>query len=244
MPARIPVVFGVNGYAAIERIAPAPYVEAMLAQAALDRRDLDRAESHAKRLPQSPVRDELLGRIAAARGDEAAAEQYFVAAADVFAIRTEVNRLSSSDPAAAFRIESRLRDRLQQTATHPDALADAYWRLGRLDTQLGYANARQRRTWFETGMRDYAQAVALAPLAEKYLIAAGSQSLNLNDAKQAQTYFQRAAEANPASADAYAGLGMSAYRLGNLAEARGYAAQARSYDPHSHFLRHLEALLK
>jgi Tfp pilus assembly protein PilF len=244
LPANLPRDLGIRTYSGIERVAPAPYVEAMLAQASLERGDLQRAQSYAERLPQSPARADLLGRIAQAGGDQAAAQRYFLAANDVFAIRGEVNRLAKRDPVSAYNLELRLTRRLQSAATHPDALADAYWELGRLATQRGYLDAGQRRAWFKTGMHDYVEAVALAPFSERYLIYAGSQALNLDDPRQARVYFKRAADQNPASADAYAGLGVAAFRTGDAAKARTYALLSRSYDPHSHFLHTLEALLK
>ncbi len=223
----------------------------MLATAALDRNDLQLAQNYARRLPESPARAELLGRIARASGNEAEAYRYFVDANDVFAIRGEVNRLALHDLPGAYELELRLKDRLARTATHPDALADSYWELGRLATQRGYADAGNRRAWFEEGMNDYRQAVKLAPFAEKYLIAAGSQELNLADAtadrghfKRAFDYFKRVLDQNPASADAYAGLGVAEFRLGNIAAARQYERSSRAYDPHSHFLHTLETLLK
>jgi tetratricopeptide (TPR) repeat protein len=244
LPANIPAELGIASYAAIERAAPAPYVEAMLAQGSLARGELARAQSYAKRLPESPARADLLGRIAQAGGDQPAAQRYFLLANDVFAIRSEVGRLAKRDPVSAYNLELRLTRRLQAAATHPDALADAYWELGRLATQRGYADAAKRRAWFKSGMHDYVEAVALAPLAERYLIYAGSQALNLDDPARAKMYFKRAADQNPASADAYAGLGVAAFRTGDFVKARTYAQLSRSYDPHSHFLHTLEALLK
>lgn len=244
LPANIPVAWGVSAYAALEKIAPAPYVAAMLATAALDRNDLQLAQSYARRLPDSAARAELLGRIARARGNQAEAYRHFVDANDVFAIRGEVNRLAAHDLPGAYELELRLKDRLERAATHPDALADAYWRLGRLTTQRGYMDPAHRRAWFEEGMRDYEAAVKLAPLAERYLIAAGSQALNLDEPARARVFFKRAIDGNPASADAYAGLGVADYRLGDLASARQDERMSRSYDPHSHFLHTLEALLK
>jgi tetratricopeptide (TPR) repeat protein len=244
VPAHLSADWGASAYAAIEKIAPAPYVAAMLATAALDRNDLPLAQSYAQRLPESPARAELLGRVAQARGDRVQAYLYFVAANDVFAIRREVNRLAARDPMGAYALESRLTNRLERTATHPDALADAYWGLGRLATQLGYLEPAHRRAWFEEGMRDYDAAVKLAPLAGRYLIAAGSQELNLDQPARAHVFFKRAIDGNPASADAYAGLGVAAFRLGDLASARQYERLSRSYDPHSHFLHTLQALLR
>ena len=244
LPARIPVTTGAAIYRGIARIAPAPYVYLMLAGAAFDERDLPGAQAYAQRLPDTPARSELLGRIALARGDQPAASQYFVQANDVFALRTAVTRLASRDLPAAYALQARLKDRLVRSATHPDALADAYWELGRLATQRGYMHPRERKMWFDEGMRDYERAVGLAPTAERYLMAAGSQELNLGQPSLAAGYFQRVVSQNPASADAYAGLGVSAFRLGDVAEARRYERLSRSYDPHSHFLHTLESLLR
>jgi tetratricopeptide (TPR) repeat protein len=244
LPAHIPAAWGASAYAAIENIAPAPYVAAMLATAALDRNDLKLAQSYARRLPESPPRAELLGRIARTRGNQAEAYRYFVDANDVFAIRGEVNRLAAHDLPGAYELELRLKDRLERTATHPDALADAYWGLGRLATQRGYTDPAHRRGWFEEGMRDYDAAAKLAPLAERYLIAAGSQELNLDEPARAHVFFKRAIDGNPASADAYAGLGVADFRLGDLASARQDERLSRSYNPQSHFLHTLQALLK
>ena len=244
VPAAISLSTGSAIYRAIARVAPAPYVYKMLADAAFDQGDLSGARAYAQRLPDSPARAELLGRVALARGDQSAASRYFIDANDVFALRTAVAQLAKRDLPAAYALQSRLKDRLASTATHPDALADAYWELGRLATQRGYANPSARDMWFEAALRDYEHAVALAPTAERYLMAAGSQELNLGDPASASRYFTRVVAQNPASADAYAGLGVSAYRLGNLAEARRYEALSRSYDPRSHFLHTLETLLR
>jgi len=216
----------------------------MLASAAFERGDLTGAQSYAHRLPASPARAELLGRIALARGDRIAAANYFIEANDVFGLHDEVARLRSRDLPAAYDLAMRLKERLALNATHPDALADADWQLGRLATQRGYADPASRQAWFAEGLHDYQDAVRLAPTAERYLMAAGSQELNLNDPKNAIQYFQRVVNQNPASADAYAGLGVSQFRLGNVAEARRYERLSRSYDPRSHFLHTLETLLQ
>lgn len=246
LPAKIPETLGIAIYSAIERAAPAPYVEAMLAQAALNQRDLARAQIVAERMPPSPAREELLGKIARARRDEVAAQRHFIAAADAFAIRAETTRLAKTDPMAAYRLELAMRDRLATAATLPDLLADAYWRLGILATQLGYRahSVTTRRQWFATGMQDYVQAVALSPISEKYLIAAGSQALNLHNPMAAIQYFRRATNQNPASADAYAGLGVAALQLGDRQAALNDAKRSAAYNPRSHFLHTLEKLLR
>ncbi len=244
LPARLPHALGVTIYTAIERIAPAPYVESMLARAAYDRGDLQAAQAHARRLPPSGQRDELLAQIAQARGDETLAERYFIGAADVFSIATLVDRLASNDPAKAYALELRMKQRLEQTATHPDALAEVDWRLGQLATLRAGRAPAQRNVWLRQGMRDYERALALAPLSGKYLMAAGVQSLELRDDAAAQRYFRRAIDVNPANGDAYAGLGLAALAQGRRDEARADAEKSRIYDPHSGLLEDLDAALR
>lgn len=244
LPSRLSPAFGRAIYDRIERIAPAPYVEAMLAEAALRRGDLARAQHHAAMLPPSVQRADLLGRIAQARGDDAFAQREYLQADDIFAIGAEVKRLAAHDAAAAYDLELRFKARLQQLRTHPDAVAEAYWRLGQLATLQEPPLGPLREYWLRVGMRDYRQAVALAPFAEKYLLAAGSQALNLHRFGAAHRYYRRAAGVDPASADAYAGMGLAALATGHRAAALAYARRSRSFDPHAHILHTLEAQLR
>lgn len=235
LPAHLQPALGVRIYSGIERVAPAPYVHAMLARAALDNGDLALAEQHARALPGSSRRSDLLGRIAQARGDHERAEQYFIAADDVFAIGDEVESLAQRDPHRAYRVQELFVHRLQRTATHPDALAEAYWRLGVLASKLGRP---------ALAMTHYGRAVALSPLSAKYLIAAGFQAYDLRDLAAAQRDFAQAISVDPSSADAYAGAGMAALRLGNRAAAERFAARSRAIDPGSHPLHTLESQLQ
>lgn len=234
VPTRVPLSAGISIYRAIARVAPGPYVYDMLARAEVERGDLGAAQRYAQQLPGSPARSELLGRIAQARGDHRAAQRYFVAAGDVLAIDGEVQQLARRDLQAAYALESLLKSRLEQGGTHPDAVAEAYWRLGVL-------LALQGRT--RQAMENYARSVALSPISGKYLIAAGFQAYDLHQDAQAQQYFQRAMSVDPGSADAYAGAGMVALRLGDRNAARMYAARAREHDPASHALKTLQAQL-
>jgi tetratricopeptide (TPR) repeat protein len=234
LPAHLPVQLGVAVYRGIGRIAQAPYVDAMLARAALDRGDLSRAAQYAQRLPDSARRDHLLALIAQARGDRREAQKYFVRAGDIEAIDRAVDGLQHNDPAYAYALEAGLKDRLEQSGTHPDAVAEAYWRLGTLAwTQRKHALA----------MQNYARAIELSPLSEKYLLSAGFAAYDLHDDAMAKIYFARVLRLNPASADAYAGAGMIALREGNRARAQAYAQRARRSDPNSHPLHTLESLL-
>jgi Tfp pilus assembly protein PilF len=235
LPAQLPRSLGERIYAVIVRAAPAPYANAMLAYAAMQRGDLTDAQRYAQALPPSARRDDLLGRVAAARGDHALAQRYFIAADDVFAISDEVDALSTRDPAAAYGVEQQFAKRLERNATHPDALAESYWRLGVLASKLGKP---------ALAMKQYTHAVDLSPLSSKYLISAGFQAYDLHDNADARRYFRRAIAADPGSADAYAGAGMTALRFGDRAAARYYAARSSGFDPHSHALSTLKQLLE
>lgn len=203
----------------------------MLARAALDRGDLTEARKYTLALSTSNRQYDLLGRIAQARGDHAAAVRYFIDADDIFAIDDEVDALAKSDPAAAFALETKIKNRLERTATHPDALAEAHFRLGSLAGRL----ARPRVT-----MQEYRRAVELSPISEHYLLWTGYQAYNMGDARAALSYFKRAVSVDPASADGYAGAGLAALHLGDRASAIAYAARARAIDPNDHPLQTLQ----
>jgi tetratricopeptide (TPR) repeat protein len=235
LPAHLHPHLGVSIYRAVARIAQAPYVDGMLARAALDRGDLVQAQRYAQQLPSSGNRDDLLGFVAQARGDDRAALQYFVRAGDIEAIDSAVDRLQYRDPAYAYRLESGLKQRLQQSGTHPDAVAEAYWQLGRLAWMQSQRNL---------AMQNYEQAIALSPLSEKFLLSGGFSAYEMHEYPLAQRYFQRVLGVNPASPDAYAGAGMVAFRMGDRARAQYYAQRARAIDPHSHPLLSLESMLR
>jgi tetratricopeptide (TPR) repeat protein len=234
LPAQLHPQSGVAIYRAIASIAPAPYVDGMLASAALDRGDLSQAQTYAQRLPDSARRDRLLALVAQARGDDKAAQQYFVRAGDIEAIDRAVEAMQYRDPAGAYALEFALKQRLEQSGTHPDAVAEAYWRLGTL------AWAQSKRG---LAMQNYLQAIALSPLSEKYLISAGFAQYELHDYAAAQRYFTRVLSVNPASAEAYAGAGMVALREGDRARAQFFAQRARRSNPRSHPLLTLESML-
>ena len=203
----------------------------MLARAALDRGDLAEARMYALALAPSNREYDLLGRIAQAQGDHAAAVHDFIEADDIYAIDDEVDALAKTNPAAAFALETRFKDRLERTATHPDALAESHFRLGSLAGILG----RPRVT-----MQEYRRAVELSPISERYLLWAGSQAYNTGDPRAALNYYKRAINVDPASADGYAGAGLAALRLGDRTSAVAYAARARAIDPSDHPLQTLQ----
>lgn len=227
-------------FSRIARVAPAPYVETMLAGNALRNGDLSGAEAYALKMPAGASKSELLGKIALAHGQGELAREYFLAAPDVDEMQAEIRAMSDTNADAAFAWELALKDRLQSLTTHPDAVAFAYWRMGQLITLRGYRDPPARATLWRKGFHYYTVAANLAPLSERYLLAAGSQAMLLREYDLARKYYQRGVDADPTSADAYAGLGIVAYRSQNVALARRYAEMARARDPKSVILAHLD----
>lgn len=236
IPAHLPPVLGRRIYSAIERVYPASWVEALLARAALGDGDLGLAQLHLARMEPSAARSELSGRLALASGDRARAMRDFLDAVDIEAVQAEVDRLGSGDQiAAAYALENAIRARLLSNATHPDAVAESYWRSGMLASELGM---------LQTGLADYRAALALAPYSEKYLLATGTQLLELHRYKKARDFFERGTGVDPQSADAYAGLGIVALRLGHRGLASNCERRSRLLDPSSKMLAALDRELR
>jgi tetratricopeptide (TPR) repeat protein len=207
---RAPRSVGTAIYGALERIAPAPYVEQMLARSALASGDLDGAQSHAVRMPANPARNELLAQIADTRGQSQLALEYYLVAPDVSAVDRYVKMMGIKDPVGAYALESDLLARLEALTTHPDAVAEAYWTLGRLATRRGFLDESVRADAWKTSLVNYKQAAALAPLSEKYWLALGNQYVLLADWPSARDAFARAIGINPNSVDAATGLALAA----------------------------------
>jgi len=247
LPTRVPLAFGLAVYRTLDRIAPAPYVVASLANYELSTGDAAGALREAIRLPASPARDELLARIAGARGDEQLALEYFLAAPDVSAVDAAAQALAVRSPAAGYAHETLLERRLALLTTHPDDVAETYFRLGQLANRQAWRevpDSKAQGAWLYRGMHDFGSAVTLAPLSDKYLIVAANQAMLLGDLDGAQRFFARAAEANPGSADAVAGLGVIAYQRGDVATAKNDLRRASALDANSLMVRSLERFLK
>lgn len=226
LPAHLSARDGRAVYRAIERVAPASYAEAMLARSLLEDGEVSEALVYARRLPESATRNEFLAQIALAQGDRPAAQRYFVAAGDYAAVQREVDALAKTDVAAAFALELQMNKRLQETATHPDAYAESLWELGQLATQRSMAE--HSPAWARRAMEYDRLAIRLAPLSGKYWIAAGTQAYLMRELPQAREYFERAADVDPASADAFAGLALVAQAQRQQSAAQAYAARSRA----------------
>jgi len=243
VPAHIPAAFGLAVYRALDRVAPAPFVEATLAAHALANDEDDAAQHYALRMPASPARDELLAQTALARGDETLALEYDLAAPDVDAVSRAALARASTDPEGAYRLELQLKDRLLLLTTHPDAVAEAYWNLGQYGNQSAWRKvpeSAEQHAWLRRADGDFESAVSLAPLSEKYALSAGNQSALLGDFARARALFAQAAEIDPGGADAIAGLGIAAFASGDASLARLYLARARALDPQALMVRALE----
>ncbi len=239
--------FGQTVYEALDRVVPAPYVESTLARGALDRGDVTSAERYALRLPASSQRDGLLAQVAQARGQERLALEYSLAALDVDAVQAAVQRLAVNDPQAAYGLERVLELRLRRADTHPADVAQARWQMGLLANRAAWREvpgSRSQRAWLQRAFSDFETAVLLAPLSERYVIADANQADLLGARIRAEQLFARAADIDPGSADAIAGLGVVAFQNGELQAAHEYLARARSRDPKALMVRALERDLR
>lgn len=236
IPRRIAPSYGRHVYELLDRLAPAPYVETTLAGDALGRGDSAQAERYALKLPPSTVRDALLARIAAAQGRSQLALEYDVAAYDAPAIDAAAQRIAQRDPAAAYRLEALLERRLDQRATHPDAVAQTHWQMGLLANRTAWRQvpgSPAQRRWLFVALREFDAAAELAPLSERYAIADANQADLLEQRDRAQRLFAHAAAIDPSSADALAGLGVVAFENGDRNSAMTYLAQARARNARS-----------
>jgi tetratricopeptide (TPR) repeat protein len=232
LPRRIPPRFGDAVYGVLDRLAPASYVESTLAERALERGDVLSAQRYALRLPASSSRDELLARVARARGQDQLALEYSLAAFDSDAVQAAAQRLAVTDP---------------QGATHPDAVAQAQWQMGLFANQVAWRKvpgSETQRAWLRIALSAFESAVALAPLSERYAIAAANQADLLVERSRAEALFARASDIDPGSADAIAGLGVVALQRGDRAAAIIYLTRARALDPKALMVSALERDLR
>jgi tetratricopeptide (TPR) repeat protein len=220
----------------------------VLARQAVASGDVALAERRVLSLDPSWDRSSLEGQIAELRGDHREAVRNFLAAGDLAGLEREEQIVEGSgNIAGAVALQHEIVWRLESDRTQPDALAEAWWRLGLVEETQAYHQALSPKARYPYAARSldaYEHAVALAPLSEKYLISAGSQELNLERVASAQTYFERARDVDPTSAQAWVGLGEVALYRGDRATAVRYLARARRIDPTLPAVGRLDAKLR
>lgn len=234
-------VLPVGVLAAVDRLDPRvpipPALRLVMGRAALAARDLPRAREEAALLGTSRDAYALEAGIAEAMGDGARATAAYLAAGDLTGLETRVDALAREDRFdEALALQHAIVARLRPDRTQADALAEAFFGLGRLEERRAYALAVgvPQRHVHELRARDaYAAAVEVSPLAEHYLLALGNQQLNVAELDAAVRTFERARDLDPTSADPIVGFGDAAARRGDRTAARAYLARARALDPRS-----------
>lgn len=125
---------------------------------------------------------------------------------DVLTLNERVEELDKAgDYRAADALQRSIVERLSR-GQDKVLLADALWRLGQLDAEIGYVEVPTRRSQWQQALKDYRLALQLEPLSETILLAAANQALLNGDRKDALDYFTRAISVDPASAEAREGL--------------------------------------
>jgi len=242
----VPAAAAVRVDALDPRVPVPASLRIVFAREALAHGDVETAERQIAALPPSRDRAELSGLLAERRGDDPAAVRAFLAAGAVDDLERHIAEVEGrGDIAGALRLQQATVERLRGDATSSGALPEALYRLGVLEQSYAYTLPIARREPYQQrSLQAYEAAVALAPLAERYLVAAGNEDLNLGDIDRAQRYFERAREVDPISADALAGLGDAAYRRGDAARARAYLAEAQRLNAEAPAVRRLAAEIK
>ncbi len=217
----------------------------VLARRALESGRLALAEEHLAHMDPSRDRDELVGLLAERGGDERAAVLAFLAAGDVAGVEERVAQLAATGRIdEALQLQRAVLARVQQDPAEAGALPEAYYRLAGLEQDAAYRLDSDARGPLErASATDYERAVALAPLEERYLIAAGNEQINLGDFDAALAYFRRVRDVDPNSVDALTGFGDVALRLGKTSEARAYLAQAKRLKPDADSVKRLAKAL-
>jgi tetratricopeptide (TPR) repeat protein len=213
---------------------PSP-LRQLLARRALEDGDLALAARRIAGLPPSSERFALEGGLAEARGDAGAAARAYLAAGDLAGVdRLVAAAERRGDANGALALQTEAVRRLRDDRTQSDVLAEAYYRLGLLEEEAARRLPQRDARYRENELRSkaaYDSAVALAPFSQRYLIAAGSQELNLGDLDAAAGDYTRARNADPTSAVALVGLGEVALRRGDAAGAKAWLARARALAP-------------
>jgi hypothetical protein len=219
----------------------------VFAREAFKARDYAGAAAEIGRMRPSPDTLALHAALARVRGNADAAAVDDAAAGDYDALAADLGVLAAHGRVArALALQRIAVARLTAAGTEPGALAQAQYVLGLFEQQCAYecrSASGPRRAHEAAAGRAYEAALALAPLDERYLLAAANQDLNLGAFAAAAATFERARAADPTSADPLAGFGDLALRRGDRAAARAFLARARALDPHSAAVSSLAAKL-
>lgn len=201
VPRLVPHAAGVAAFATL----PLPaFMRSVAAGVAIDDGRFSDAQAAIASLPPGRERDDLAGRILAARGDARAAVVQFVAAGDLPRVSEAVDSLAArGDWSAALAQQREIVARLRRLGDL-EGLAHAQWRLAQLEALSGDG---------ASALRDYQAALQLVPLSETYLLGAANEALGTGHLDLAQQYYERVLTLDPSSADGRRGLARVQERL-------------------------------
>jgi tetratricopeptide (TPR) repeat protein len=184
-----------------------PTQRLLVARKALAENDLPATRRALQRLAPNSDRDSLKGELAERENDMHAALSAYFAAGDVVGLaRVTTHMQASGDIQGALALQELIVGRIEEETTQPEALADAWLRLGQLYDVMGWSKPGKRAAYARRAMDAYERAVALAPYSQTYLLNAGYEALYLGNFKRSEALFSRACETDPKSTDARAGL--------------------------------------
>lgn len=219
----------------------------VLARAAFARGDIGGARAQLGTLAPSHDKLALEGKLSLLAGDPLTAARDAARAHDLDTLALVTDLLVARlEFARALAVQRVAIAQLRSDPTEGDALAEAQFRLGRLEEMTAWRYAvgsAVRRGHEHAALGAYARAAAAGPFVERYLLAFAAQALDVGCDALAETTYLRARNVSPSSADPYAGLGDVALRRGNRAQAAHDLARARELDPNSAAVRRLAQAL-
>ncbi|MDQ2908827.1 MAG: tetratricopeptide repeat protein, partial [Candidatus Eremiobacteraeota bacterium] len=218
-------------------------VRLVLARAAFARGDFAAARTQLATLAPSHDKLALEGQLALVAGDSVAAARDAARAHDLGTLGQVTDLLvARSDFARALTVQRAAIAQLRSDPTEGDALAEAQFRLGRLEEMTAWRYAvgsGVRRAHERASLDAYVRAAAAGPFVERYLLALAAQALDVGRYRLAEATYERARSVSPSSADPYAGLGDLALRRGDRPQAARELARAQRLNPDSAAVRRL-----
>ncbi|MBC5798733.1 MAG: tetratricopeptide repeat protein [Candidatus Eremiobacteraeota bacterium] len=218
-----------------------------LAREALARGDLTTARRQISALRFSPDRLALQAQLALRDGDWETALRDALASEDLTTIDGLTSALlATGDVGQALAVQKAAVAKLVADPTQGEALAEAEFRLGQLEERTAwdlYVGTRLRRKHESAALAAYARASTLAPFAVRYLVAFGTQAINVDRYAAALAAFGRARAVDPTSAEPEVGLAELALRRGDRTAARVALGRAQALAPRSPAVRRLAHVL-